>query len=661
MELTNSQKLTLDKLKNFLTSKDNVFLLKGYAGTGKTFITKYLIDYLENIGRNYILMAPTGKAANVIKEKIKKPATTIHSTIYNFNEIKDYHNDKEATYKAYFELRVNEYSSNTIYIVDEASMVGDKVMQDTEFLKFGSGRVLQDLFEFINLDINDHDKKVIFIGDNAQLPPVGMNFSPALDKKYLEDEYGVFVDEVEMVDVVRQNENSGILQNSIQIRTALEKKVFNELDIKLFDDIKEIKSDEFLDTYLKISNNKISKNVMVIAYKNESVRNYNQIIRNHFFKNSEIALNDKLMIVQNSLKGDILLSNGDFCAVKWMGEREKKVIALKNSKPVEFIFRDVELIIRDKGELKTIKTKILENLLYSPNGGLTGEENRALYVDFIQRHPKLKENTPEFQEAIKNDEYFNALRVKFGYAITCHKAQGSEWENVILDCKFRGGLNEEYYRWLYTAITRATKNLYVINAPHIKLFDKLKDSNINIKIVTKTDDVKVENRFNLSGIRLAIYEKIYKILRTEDIEIVNISPNQYKEEYSFKKDNIISLVDIFYKKDNKISKINFRDSNIKELEVLKELENKFIDIKKEEFKFIDSALEEIYKTIKEKLKDIEITNIDHLPYKERYSFKKGDKIAKIDITYNKKYQLTNFNHLSGSDEDLVIEIKGLLL
>ena len=138
MEFTQSQKLALNKLNQFLSSKDNVFLLKGYAGTGKTFITKYLVDYLRKIGRNFLLMAPTGKAASVIKEKIKENATTIHSTIYNFDRIKDYHNDKETTYKVYFELRANEYPSNTVYIVDEASMVSDKIMSDTEFLRFAS-------------------------------------------------------------------------------------------------------------------------------------------------------------------------------------------------------------------------------------------------------------------------------------------------------------------------------------------------------------------------------------------------------------------------------------------------------------------------------------------------------------------------------------------
>jgi ATP-dependent exoDNAse (exonuclease V) alpha subunit len=192
--LTNSQSELVNRLEAFIdapNSSQNIFLLKGYAGTGKTFITKGLTEYLKEIRRTFILAAPTGKAAKVIANKTQNEAYTIHKTIYSTNDVKEYkENENDKTFKFYFDLRVNDYPNNTIYIIDEASMISN-VYGEPEFFRFGSGFLLQDLLKYINIDCNDHNKKIIFIGDNAQLPPIGMNFSPALDVQYLKQTFNV--------------------------------------------------------------------------------------------------------------------------------------------------------------------------------------------------------------------------------------------------------------------------------------------------------------------------------------------------------------------------------------------------------------------------------------------------------------------------------------
>lgn len=293
--LTNSQKELVKRLEVFIeasSKEQNVFLLKGYAGTGKTFITKGLTEYLKEIERTFILAAPTGKATKVIANKTQNDAFTIHKTIYSKNDIKEYKdNENDKTFKFYFDIKVNNYQNDTIYIIDEASSMISNKYAEPEFFRFGSGFLLQDLIKFINLDCNDYNKKIIFIGDNAQLPPIGMKFSPALDKKYLHKEFKLCIEEYELTEVVRQKSNSGILKNTIPIRESLLNNTFNELDINVdYNDISHLDHEDFLDAYIKVSNNEINEDTIVIAYSNASVKEYNEKIREYFFPIVKIVL-----------------------------------------------------------------------------------------------------------------------------------------------------------------------------------------------------------------------------------------------------------------------------------------------------------------------------------------------------------------------------------
>ncbi len=663
--LTNEQQKAIKRILTFLQSSDDVFILKGYAGVGKTFLIKLLTDYFDLIDKNYQLMAPTGKAARVLNAKTKKSANTIHSSIYNYENLKEFKDKSSETFKYYFTLRVNNNSNDTIYIVDEASMVSDKY-NEMEFIRFGSGFLLRDLFEFISLDARRYRKKVIFIGDSAQLPPVGMSFSPALNKEYLEETYKLRVDEIEITEVVRQKQNSGILKNSINIRDKIKNRVYNELSINFSQDV--VKIDDILDKYIAISGNKISKDVMIIAYQNRVVKEYNQIIREYFFKNSKVLQkNDKLIVVKNSIVNGVMLSNGDYCLVdKIYNNSEHKSIPLnvgnkKDGKKIKYIdlyFRDVSLIFKSlDGKVFKIDTKILENLLFSSNPTLSSQEFKALYIDFKMRNPKLKPNTAEFKEKIKRDPYFNALLVKFGYAITCHKAQGSEWKNVIVDCSYSQNiLNEGYFRWLYTAITRASEKLFLINPPNIKIFNNVKidkKSSNNFKAINQIDEM-IENRFNIKDKFLfELYKYIYSILKSTDIKIENIKHYNYQEQYILKKDNSFFNISFYYNSKNKITKVNFgEEKELKEiLNMFKELENSVI-LLENNIEFSDKNLEDIYKKIKKELNNIniEIVDIKHFSYRERYLFTNKNEIAKIDIVYNSRYQIKSFSLIEGSNK-----------
>lgn len=681
-DLTQSQIELVEKLELFLKSDNKVFLLRGYAGTGKTFITKGLTEYLAYIKRSYILAAPTGKAAKVIAKKTNSRAYTIHKTIYTTKDIVEYQDILDKTFKFYYSLAVNENPSDTLYIVDEASMISD-IYSEMEFIRFGSGYLLKDFMHYINLDCSDHRKKVVFIGDNAQLPPVGMNFSPALDKKYILENFGFDIEEFELKDVVRQKDDSGILKNTLPIRKSLQKKVFNQLDIDTnFEDIEHIEHENFAQKYIDITNKKIDHQTMVIAYSNASVKEYNDRIRQILFPGSEheIRVGDKIMSLMNNANYEIFISNGDFGIIEdILSETETRHIVTKNRTiDVKINFKDVVILFYDIDSTPVrVKCKIIENLLYSEQPNLSSDENKAIYVDFVMRHKNLKPNTKEWKDALKSDPYFNALRVKFGYAITCHKAQGSEWKNVFLNCKSHQSiLSQDYFRWLYTAITRASCNLYVLDEPHVGIFSNIKISNNNIVIPVnaavdediKTDELIFPKESFQTQIQYQIYIKIAKILKPKNISILDIVHNQYCEQYTLGFDNETSRVNINYNSKNQISKILFIEQNILSKTIqplLCPLEKSILDARSEvnNFQFKEDFLRDFYENLNEAIKpyNIQIINIKHLQYNERYMFRKDDMICILDFYFNKKgcfstcIDISGDSQLSGMIKSIIVE------
>lgn len=680
--LTSNQTNLVQELNSFLTDENkNIFLLKGYAGTGKTFIAKGLTEYLSSIGKKYILAAPTGKAAKVIKEKTNSEAYTLHKTIYQYKSLKEYNiGDIEGseTFKVYFDLASNEYSDQTIYIIDEASMIGD-IEQNSEFLQFGSGKLLSDLMEFINIDHNDHNKKIIFIGDNAQLPPIGMNFSPALDKKYLEQEFNVSVDSFELTEVVRQSSNSGIVENSLTLRESIRNNIFNQLDFKTeFDDVTHLEQQNILSQYLESCNHKINGDSIIIAHSNRVVDEYNTLVRKHFFPNQEfLCSGDKVMSTTNNNTFGVFIYNGDFglirkvypyqqndkreVIIRYKINQNEKAITLK----IPLWFRKVEIGFKnDKNQSVFFECYILENILYPDlvyknyqmetlkDKDIRSLEAKVLYVDFKNRANEkgLKKDSEEFKQEIKSDKYYNCLKVKYGYALTCHKAQGSEWKNVFVNCKTHEQiLSKSYFRWLYTSITRASQKLYTIDEPHIIL--EVPKANIHTEHIQDTYQENLptnalsDNPFNIEDkFLLTIYQKIVSIIESNNISIIDIQHNQNQEKYTFESNNEQSRVTIYFNSKDIISSIiPIETNNLSTLlkTILEPLKNHILTVEQHtNFTFIEKFLEDFYLSLKDKLIEnkINIANIEHLNYMERYTFGRNEEIAIIDFYYNGKGQ-----------------------
>lgn len=486
--MTNSQERAINEIGKFLDNpSQKVHLLQGYSGTGKTHLTKGLTNYLDKIEKNYILIAPTGKAARVIQNKTNKEAQTIHKCIYELKYLKD----EKDSYQMYFHHDEGiTRPSNTIFIVDEASMISDNYSSQ-EYFRFGSGKLLSDLIEFTNIYDEKFNNQILFIGDSMQLPPVGMQTSPALSKDYLEKTFNLSIHSSELTDVVRQKKESGILKNATMIREYIQSsnKDFIKLDFS-YDDIQQIEQSQVVNKYLSQANG----SSIIIAYSNKTVDTYNDKIREQLFPFQKfITKGDVVMAIANNSKLPIEVNNGDHGKIVNVAPNSeirnvrisKKINEEEIIVTVPLVFKIVEVDFSDVNQKScSFEALIFENILYRSliykntefehiinKHGLSDSdieriEKQALYVDVVTRAKNIgiEPNSKEFQKFIFEDSYFNSLKIKFGYAITCHKAQGSEWENVYLDAKtFISTASKDYLRWLYTAITRSSKSLYLIN------------------------------------------------------------------------------------------------------------------------------------------------------------------------------------------------------
>jgi YD repeat-containing protein len=501
--LTTGQDQLVNRVQEFLDDPGSqVFQLRGYAGTGKTYITTGLVNYFQAHERCCVLAAPTGRATKVLAAKAGQHATTIHGLIYRFGKIVEYVDEElegSETFKKYGTLAINNYPANTVFIVDEASLFSD-AYQEGEFFRAGSGYLLRDFVKFVGLDHNDHNKKIIFIGDTAQLPPVHMKFSPALDADYLQRTYGLKVSGYELTDVVRQKAESGILRTAQPLRDAILSGVFNRIEFDFsLPDIRDLQAERILPAYFESCDYAVNGKSVIVTRSNATAHRYNVDVRRTLFPGREqIASGDKLMVVANSTVQNVYFANGDFVWVKEaLTETETRSVVLRSKNPetgiveqmhVALTWRDVLAGVRnEEGEPLFLKLKMLENLLYSENPGPSPEEEKALWIDFCSRHRGLDRKGEAFQAALRGDPYINALRVKFGYAITCHKAQGSEWQHVFVDCESRlNPLYAENFRWLYTAVTRATETLNLINPPHHPLGKTIKVSPPSVMLPTPT-------------------------------------------------------------------------------------------------------------------------------------------------------------------------------
>lgn len=667
--LSDDQKNALNKIESFLTSKTNCFLLKGYAGTGKTFLMQGLVKYFNSLGRKFTIMAPTGRAAMVIGDKTKMDAYTIHKSIYNFDELED----DDHTFKFRYKLNLNGDSVNTVYIIDESSMISD-IFNEDEFFVFGSGYLLKDLFSFVDFKYRT-DAKIIFIGDNAQLPPVGMSFSPALDKKYLSKTYQIETEEFEMKQIQRQQDGSGILTIATALRNCLEQNEFNRFEIGNYADTSTHVSENFDTIYFQTVNNIISENTIVITHSNKQAQDYNLAIRQRFFPNQiDVQGGDILINTKNNYNYVVDLYNGQFLKVievSQIPEPPKTIRFFKRGgekAEVTFVFRDIIAELTDvKGQKHQVNCKIIDNFLKSDLPRLTQNEQQGLYVDFKNRHLDLKPRTKEFKEAIREDKYFNALQVKYGYAITCHKAQGGEWENAFVNFQvYMRILSKGFFRWAYTGITRAKKNLFAVNAKSYSALSEfvitttatIANSPANqYYIPTDLSERQTSLEFSQPFLK-AKYVEITEKLKDQGIEI-SISHLQYVERYSFTRGEKSVTIDLNY--GGRGFSGASRIINTSDQEFAQFVRHKVSEPIIYEFEYNPPKefQKELFDLIREETTEagIQITNISNENYCDRYFLKTDANCAYLDCIYNGQGIYSTFRPYStNGEQDLKLQL-----
>ncbi len=447
---TSKQDITLQLLAEFLLSgnKDQLFLLKGFAGTGKTTIVGDLVTNLWKTSLKSVLMAPTGRAAKVMSSYSKTQAFTIHRKIY-FPK-------KERGGGIRFVMAPNKHR-NTVFIVDEASMIPD-APSDSKL--FENGSLLDDLIQFV---YSGHQCKLILIGDTAQLPPVHLSLSPALDEHQLQTKFGKEVTLIELDEVVRQAQDSGILVNATQLRDQLQSDIFDSFQFQLetFADIVRLTDGYDIQEAIEDAYSVQGKEeTTLIVRSNKRANLYNENIRKRIlFLENELSVGDFLMVVKNNyywLKPQSaagFIANGDIIEVL-------EIFAFKEL--YGFKFAEVKVRMTDYPNQKPFETVLLLDTLAAETPSLSYEDGNKLYQEVLKDYARETSKYKKFL-AVKNNTFFNALQVKFSYAITCHKSQGGQWHTVFVEQPYLpSGPDKEYFRWLYTAITRAREKLYLI-------------------------------------------------------------------------------------------------------------------------------------------------------------------------------------------------------
>jgi ATP-dependent exoDNAse (exonuclease V) alpha subunit len=453
-EPTPGQQILIERLGRFITSSwenpNALFLLRGYAGTGKTTVVTALVSVLPQLKKRFVLLAPTGRAAKVLTSYTQKQANTIHRKIYFARTTKD----------GVIALKLQQnLHKNTLFIVDEASMIQNSSMND--FNLFAGRNLMDDLFFYV---YSGENNKLLFIGDTAQLPPVGLDNSPALDPEFLKKSYHLDIESYELTEVVRQSQDSGILSNATLIRRTIDRQEFRLplFSVGKFPDIKRLTGADLEDSLNSAYSSSNKDSNVVICRSNKRANIFNQEIRRRIlFFEEEINTGDYMMVVKNNY---FWLPEGSSAGFIANGD----IVELKRIRAIHemfgFRFADVTIRFLDYPEEQELDVKILLDTIRSESPALSQPENNRLFQEVMKDHEDIT-NKRKRIEKVKASPYFNALQVKFAYALTCHKTQGGQWETVFLDQCYLNDkmMNVEYLRWLYTAVTRATKKLFLIN------------------------------------------------------------------------------------------------------------------------------------------------------------------------------------------------------
>lgn len=464
-KLTSHQQYAFEQMLKFIDDKSSqVFILKGYAGTGKTTMMKCLIKELVNRKLLYVLLASTGRAAKILSNLTNDKANTIHGLIYNYKGL----NQNIEELVSYREKNgidsgvqlLLEFESTTLldqkeiyYLVDESSMIPDKECKAATQALFGSGRLLKDLLTY------NPKGKFVFIGDDCQLPPITQRVSPALSVRYFKEQFNIQAQEVELTEVVRQQKGNDIVLSAQRVRQLYvnpQPWKWAKFPFKNYKNIHIVDGQmSLINMYIKHVKEKGYNNATLLGYSNRQCYELTQILRPAFgIQDATLSPGDLLLVTQNNYISGLM--NGDLVLVNDVIVKEKRAGLTFLTVSVTELFTG-----------KEYSQLLIADILYNNLTNLSQEQQKELFVDFYfrMREAGIEQNSPIFNDRMLRDPYLNALRTVFGYAITCHKAQGGEWDNVFLDIPRNFPKIEKpyVYQWIYTAMTRARKELYIVN------------------------------------------------------------------------------------------------------------------------------------------------------------------------------------------------------
>lgn len=614
-------------------------------------------------------MAPTGRAARVLESKNSWEANTIHRCIYELDTIETKEGSDDIRF--IFPLKNKEDEANDhICIVDESSMIGTREVQN-ELFEFGTGSLLNDLLTYV---APNRGGKIIFVGDPMQLPPVGDNVSNALDEKYFES-IGLKAMVSELTDVVRQGAGSAILSNAMKVRALIESQqknnlVFDRQENEVIDMEGYKMPEQLLSLYPKPE---IGQSV-IIAFSNRQARDYNYAVREMLYpEQKQIVVGDILQVVSNNYKLNVM--NGDFVKIVAInGETEYQSAPVyiniggqRMQHKITLSFRNVR--IRLDNELE-ISCKIIENMLDDADPNLTFAQIQALYINFCMRYPQLKRGSHLFKEYLKADPYFNALRVKYGYAITGHKSQGGEWNTVFVDYTGRTGLNTDCLRWTYTVTTRASHTLYGYNMPNVTPMSKLQVAPI-IKASKPRDEYLSftdvpETPFHSKEAPNFLKAKYWVIsdeLRNEDCTIKNLESKNYCEWYYIEDTSgFVHTVQCTYNKAGLFTRYQAGDTSEGILRILSLVQTNMTMLCS--FRYVPSneLLRELYNYVESICSelDVKITNIvEHLSnYNVYYYLQSSGKYSCIQFYITKDGFISYAQPFSdlGNDDNVLKDV-----
>ena len=580
--LTASQRELVNQIEEFLKNdSEHVFILKGYAATGKELILKGLENYLRKIERGMSLVTPTNKAAFCLDQSVDRSVSTIHSMIYEYMETKESEDGqpREAS-KFIYRLRGNLDSIDHVYVIGESSLLNDEI-SDCKYLCYGTGKLLEDLMNFIDPNAASCRRKVIFIGDDTQMAPA-TSASSALTSSYFKAMYGdAFPVRIfQLTDVIDEQLKNLILKNAVQIRHAIEKKRYNRLVFEQdTSTMIELDESQFLPTYVKAYQAVEDNKPIIVASMNQTAKLYNAQIREQLFPGkTSVQPGDWIMFTKNVWIGDYRGFNGEFARVLAVKGSENKYIDFAgHSRELRFRYVDIEITNR-YGEKEKLSCELFENLLDASGSVLPDDE---------------------WLEPLINTFYYPVVYAQYGYAITVHKAQGGVWNTVFFDTEFYQNIKTKAgFKWLYTGLTLAKNRLYFTNWTDMgsKLLGTMSSlsstSSSNTKNVTWSSGSSVESyaRPTLPSIGIPdnegstayreyvqeVSEELAIVLSQLNIQIVKINNMSYRIRYTFKRGNSDASLDAIYKQKQIITSIeNHRnqgdDQNLaNEIEVIME-------------------------------------------------------------------------------------------